>query len=207
MAWPNRILCVAAAALLLATEARAQGRVTGTVKGPDDRPIKGATVTAENPNAAPSSVVSTTDAKGKFAMLGLRGGQWVFSVQAPGFEIGHARVMTRTTGPNPTVGVVLAPLRDIAPAGPLASVDVADLQRRLDEAVALETAGQLDQAIERYRDILTHVPTLTSIHLQLGSLYERKHDPAAARSEYEAILKTDPGNTKARAALDRLGRG
>jgi tetratricopeptide (TPR) repeat protein len=114
--------------------------------------------------------------------------------------------MTRTTGPNPSIGVVLVPLRDIAPPGPLASVDVDDLQRRLDEAAALETSGRLDDAIERYRDILTHVPALTSIHLQLGSLYERTHDTAAARSEYQAILTTDPGNTKARAALDRLVR-
>jgi hypothetical protein len=64
----------------------------------------------------------------------------------------------------------------------------------------------LDDAIARYRDILDHLPPLTSIHLQLGSLYERKHDEAAAMAEYRALLKTDPGNTKARAALDRLVR-
>ena len=37
----------------ISSAAHAQGHVFGTVKDPDDRPIKGATITAENPNAAP----------------------------------------------------------------------------------------------------------------------------------------------------------
>jgi hypothetical protein len=206
MAWPNRIACVTGVALLVATQALAQGRVTGTVKDPDDRPIRGATITAENPNAAPSTFVSTTDDKGRFAILGLRAGQWTFTAQAPGFETARGRTTTRTTGPNSPVDFVLMRVREIAPPGPLATVDVPALQRKLDEAAALDAAGKLDESIGRYRDILTQLPVLTAIRLQLGSLYERKHDTSAATAEYQAILKTDPGNTKARAALDRLVR-
>ena len=206
MAWPTRIACVAAAALLLAADVRAQGRVTGTVKDGDDRPIKGATISAENPNAAPSSAVATSDAKGRFAMLGLRPGEWAFTVQAPGFEIARGRQIVRGAGPNQSLSVTLMALREISPPGPMASVDIAALQRSLDEADALAAKGQLDDAIAGYREIVRRLPVLTAIHLQLGSLYERKHDTTAARTEYETILKTEPGNTKARAALDRLVR-
>ncbi len=202
----NRILLALGALSLCAAQALAQGRVTGTVKDPDDRPIKGATITAENPNAAPSTLVATTDAKGRFAILGVRSGQWVFTAEAPGFETGRVRIATRTMGPNPAVDLILAPHREIAAPGPLANVDVAALQRRLDDAASLDASGQLDEAIERYLDIVGKLPVLTSIHLQLGSLYERKHDVAAAAAEYQTVLKTDPGNTKARAALDRLVR-
>ena len=206
MTRPSRTLCLAGAALLLATQAIAQGRVAGSVKDADDRPIKGATITAENPNAAPSTIVATTDAKGRFAMLGLRGGQWIFSAQAPGFETVHVRTTTRTTGPNANVDLKLVPVKALAPAGPLASIDVPALQKKLDEAAALESGGKLDEAIDRYKEILSNLPALTTIHPQLGSLYERKHDAPAATAEYKAILETDPGNTKARAALDRLVR-
>ena len=67
-------------------------------------------------------------------------------------------------------------------------------------------AGKLDEAIAAYRDVLTRVPALTSVHLQLGVLFERKGDTAAAVAEYQAALKADPANAKARAALDRLAR-
>jgi Carboxypeptidase regulatory-like domain len=206
MAWVTRVVCFAGAALLVTTQALAQGRISGTVKDPDDRPIKGATVTAENPNAAPSSFVATTDVKGRFAMLGLRSGLWTVTVEAPGFEASHVSATTRSAGLNAPLAVILTPHREIAPPGPFATVDVAIVQRKRDEAAELDAAGQIDTAIDRYREILTKLPALTSIHLQLGSLYERKHDQTAAIGEYQAMLKTDPGNTKARAALDRLTR-
>jgi hypothetical protein len=195
-----------ALSLLVTTPAFAQGRVTGTVKDADDHPIKGATITAENPNAAPSSFTATSDAKGRFGFLGLRGGLWTFTVRAPGYEAARTQSSTRTSGVNTPVQIVLQSLPQVAPSGPLATVDVAALQRRLDEAAALEAAGNVDQAIQIYRDIATDLPALTTVHLQLGLLYERKQDVTAATSEYQAVLKTDPGNTKARAALDRLVR-
>ena len=87
-------------ALLLtvcAASAAAQtGRVGGMVKDDTGQPIKGATVTAENPNASPSSFTATTDDKGRFSIIGLRTGQWSFTAQAPGFgaERGQMRVQT-----------------------------------------------------------------------------------------------------------------
>ena len=75
-------VCLAA----LAGSAIAQtGRVGGIVKDEPGQPIKGATVTAENPNASPSSFTATTDDKGRFSIIGLKTGQWTFTAQAPGF--------------------------------------------------------------------------------------------------------------------------
>ena len=196
----------AALTLLVSTPAFAQGRVSGTVKDSEDRPIKGATIVAENPNAAPSTFTGTTDAKGRFAFLGLRAGRWTFTVQAPGFEPARIQAVTRTLGPNAPLQIVLRAVPDLPPPGPAATIDVPALQNRLDEAAALETAGKLDEAIQRYRDMAAQMPALTSLHLQLGLLYERKHDTASAAAEYQTVLKTDPGNVKARAALDRLAR-
>ena len=72
-------------ATLAANAAAQTGRVGGTVKDESGQPIKGATITAENPNASPSSFTATTDDKGRFSMIGLRSGQWTFSAQSPGF--------------------------------------------------------------------------------------------------------------------------
>lgn len=189
--------------LLVSSPALAQGHVFGTVKDGDGRPIKGATISAESPSVAPSSVTATSDAKGQFSFLGLRGGLWTFTVQAPGYEGVVTQFATKTLGSNGPVQAVLLKRPD-APAGPLTSVDVPALQKRLDESAALDAAGKVDDSIKAYRAIADDVPTLTMVHLALGLLYERSNDATSATAEYNAVLKTDPDNAKARAGLDRV---
>jgi len=190
--------------LLVPATVSAQGRITGVVKDAEGHPIKGATVTAENPNIGPST--ASSDAKGRYGFLGLRGGTWTLTAQAPGFVTEKRQVTTRTMGQNPPVDFQLQPSPDAAPVGPMAGVDMKALQDQLDRAAQLEQAGKIDEAIAAYRGILDRLPVLTSVHLQLGILFERKHDNASATAEYQAVLKGDPANTKARAALDRLAR-
>ena len=190
--------------LLVSATASAQGRVYGTVKDPEGHAVKGATIIAENPNLPP--VTTTSDAKGRYGFLGLRGGTWTFTAHAPGFQPAKRQSTTRTMGVNAALDFELQPVTDLASLSPIANLNTNTLQQQLTAAAELEQAGKVDEAIAAYRDILSHVPPLTSVHLQLGVLLERKHDNAAAVAEYEAALKADPANAKARAALDRLAR-
>jgi len=196
---------ILAALMLVATTAAAQGRVTGTVKDEGGRAIKGATITAENADMAPASSTSTTDAKGKFSMLGLRGGLWTFTIEAPGYLAVRARARITYLGTNPPFDVRLktAPER---PSTPLEGIDSASVERQLDAADAAESAGRFDEALAIYREILARVPALTTVHLQIGAVLERTQDAAGALAEYQLVLKNDPDNPKARAAVDRLTR-
>ena len=195
---------VLAFVLLVPAAASAQGRVTGVVKDAEGRPIKGASIIAESPNYAATTV--TSDVKGRYSFLGLRGGAWTFTVKAPGFQQARRTSTTRTLGVNAPVDFELIAMPEAGQLGPLANLDTRELQQQLAAAAELDQAGKLDEAIARYRDILRRVPALTSVHLQLGALFERKADTAAAVAEYEAALKADPASVKARAALDRLAR-
>jgi tetratricopeptide (TPR) repeat protein len=188
--------------LFVSAAASAQGLVTGVVKDTNQRPIKGATITAESPNSR--SVTVTSDAKGRYAFLGLRGGAWTFTVKAPGFQQARRESTTGTLRANAPIDFELDALAELPPPGPLANLDTRKLQQQLTAAADLENAGKRDEAIAAYRDILAHVPALTSVYLQLGALFERKGDSAAAVAEYQALLNVDPANAKARAALDRL---
>jgi tetratricopeptide (TPR) repeat protein len=190
--------------LFVPAASSAQGRVTGVIKDADGHPIKGASITAESANYAATTV--TSDAKGRYSFLALRGGAWTLTVIAPGFQEARKTSTTRTMGVNAAMDFELEPIKEIAPLGPLATLDTLELQQQLTAAAALDKAGKLDEAIARYREILTRVPALTSVHLPLGALLERKADTAGAVAEYEAALKADPASVKARAALDRLGR-
>jgi hypothetical protein len=200
-----RVLSLAASVLLFAASAFAQGRVIGSVRNQDGQPLKGATITGDNPAAAPSTRTATSDAKGRFSFLALGKGEWTFTVDVPGYESTTTKLVVRILGTNPALDVVMRAIPQLPPSGPLATVDVAALQQRLDEAAAKENAGKLDEAIAIYREIAARLPPLTMVHLQLGALYERKQDVAAATAEYQLLLKSEPSNAKARAALERLG--
>src|SRR5262245_30623035 len=130
---PFRLALAAMVVAVFAGTAAAQtGRVGGTVKDDAGQPIKGATITAENPNASPSSFTATTDDKGRFSIIGLRTGQWTFTAQAPGFAPETGRMPVNTIGaPNPPLTFTLKKGGGAAPAGALGGLAAKDLQAEL----------------------------------------------------------------------------
>ncbi|MDQ8153055.1 MAG: tetratricopeptide repeat protein [Gemmatimonadota bacterium] len=77
--------------------------------------------------------------------------------------------------------------------------------------VAAATGQQLDRGEEALRKYLTlapppapNVPTLSTTHVRLGNIAERRGNTAAARAAYEQALALDPRNGQARRALAAL---
>ena len=191
-----------AAALCVAASAYAQtGRAGGTVKDEAGQPIKGATITAENPGAAPDSFTATTDDKGRWAIIGMRAGQWAFTAQSPGFIADGLRLDVRTVGaPNPPIEFRLKK-QPAAPPGALGNVAPKDLQQDLLAADQLYNNQQWDQAIAAYRAILDKTPALSVINLQIASAYRNKRDYDHAIAAYNDLLKADPNNDKAKIGI------
>lgn len=200
------LLFAAMMTLFLAVPAQAQtGRVGGVVKSTDGKPIKGATVKAQNPNASPSEFTATSDDKGRWSIIGLRSGRWTFTAEAPGFQAQSGNANVRTIGqPNPPLEFTLAPG---APAGP-AGIGK-EIQAELKAADDLRNAGQFDQAIEAYRGIKAKNPSLTMINMVIGGTYRqqasKESDKAARQSlfdqaiaAYQDMLKADPASDRAR---------
>jgi tetratricopeptide (TPR) repeat protein len=184
--------------LLGALPAAAQtGRIGGVVKDDKGQPLKGATVVAENPQASPPSFTATTDDKGRFSIIGLRAGNWKLTASAPGFSPSVGQVPIRTIGaPNPPVEFTLAP-GATGPAGALAGVNTKELQAELAAAEAKMNANDYDGAIAAYQAMLTKVPALTMLHLQIGRAYRMKKDYTSALAAYDTLLKADPNNERA----------
>src|SRR5262245_9751794 len=175
------LLTLALAALLVAAvagSAAAQtGRVGGTVKDEAGQPIKGASITAENPNASPSSFTATTDDKGRFSIIGLRTGRWTFSAQAPGYTPEAGQMNVQTIGaPNPPLTFTLKKGGGSAPASALGNLAAKDLQAELASADALYNAQKWDESIAAYRAIMAKAPALSAINLQIAAAYRNKKD-------------------------------
>jgi tetratricopeptide (TPR) repeat protein len=190
---------IVAALIVSALPAAAQtGRVGGTVRDGQGQPIKGATVTAENPQASPSTFTATTDDKGRYSIIGLRSGTWKITASAPGFAPGGGSIPVRTIGaPNPPVDIVLAP-GATGPAGALAGVNTKELQGELQKAEDLMNQQQYDAAIAAYQAILTKTPALTMINMQIGRAHRMKKDYDSALGAYNKILETEPTNERAK---------
>jgi Flp pilus assembly protein TadD len=196
-------LIVGVATLLLTTiagSALAQGsRVVGIVKDETGQPIKGATLSLENPDAIPRNFTATSDERGRFAVLGLKAGEWSIVAQAPGFLPDATRVMVRVTTPvAPTFTMRRAPL---PPPSILGNVGAKELQNELKTADQQFDAQQWDQAIASYKNILSRAPALNVLELQIGAAYRNKKDYDNAIAVYNDLLKADPASDKARVGL------
>jgi tetratricopeptide (TPR) repeat protein len=187
----------------VASGAAAQtGRVGGTVKDDAGQPLKGATITAENPNASPSSFTATTDDKGRFSIIGLRTGPWTFTAQAPGFAPESGRMNVQTIGsPNPPLTFTLKKGGPPGAAGALGGLAAKDLQADLAAADQFYNTQKWDEAIAAYRAIMTKAPSLSVINLQIAAAYRNKKDYDSALVAYNDLLKADPSNEKAKVGI------
>lgn len=185
------------ALVVSAVPAAAQtGRIGGTVKDSNNQPLKGATVTAENPGASPNSFTATTDDRGRFSMIGLKAGSWKLTATAPGFMPEGGSISIRTLGaPMPPVTFTLTP-GAAGPAGALAGIDTKELQAEVQAAIDLADAKQYDAAIAAYQAILTRVPALTMINGQIAQVQRLKKDYDGALASYQKVLDADPNNDK-----------
>lgn len=192
------VIVTFAVAILLAASAVAQppGRVTGVVRDEDEQPIKGATVVAQSTSVG-LSYTSSTDEKGRFFLLGLRPGEWVFMASAPGFAGNGSRMNVRAASNlNPPM---LFSLRRNGPGagGALEKVTAKDLQEKIENAERLLGQKKYDDAISAFRSIMSSAEPLAFLNLQVASAYVAKNDLARAQAAYEDLLKVDATHEKA----------
>ena len=195
----------AAALLVLMGISHAQAqviRVAGTIRDDDGRPVRGAAITAENPDHTPPRLTTTSNDKGEFGFIGIRRGVWTMNVEAPGFE----RLQLRRpvgTGRQQSIEVRLA--RTATPVAlPLDGLKASEIQQRIERAEALARAAISTVRSSRGATCSPECQRCSSVHLRLGALYERKPDPERARAAYRQLLVIEPGNATALAAIARL---
>lgn len=201
------IAAAAASALLFALPVAAQSaRATGTVRDEAGKPIAGATIRAFNPDLGPRLVISTSDSKGRWVMVGLRVGTYTFVVDAPGFVPMRGDGLVRTSATAP-IDFVLPKEPGLTP-GALPS----NIQAQITAANMMRDQGRIDQAIRAYEEIRTRYGSLTSLNLVIGAAYRRKAasepDATARRAAldraiecYTELLKANPDDPRANAEL------
>ena len=182
------------------------GFISGVVRDINDQPIAGATVIGEN-SQWQRRVDGETNEDGRFSFVGLQTGRWLFIVRGRGYQPVQGFAYVRGSGLGGRVTFVMEtdPLNPVAPqTGVLANLRADELQEALSTADLLFEIGEYDKAIEAYQAVLTTVPQLTSLHLQIGHAYKGKNDYQRALAAYRAIPATSPIGNEAQDAIDTL---
>lgn len=176
-------------------------RVSGLVKDDLGQPIKGATIRAENPDAPLGSITAATDDKGRFAIIGLARGEWMFTAEAPGFQSQFTELnIVRTGTPLPPLVFSLSKAVTRPPAG-VEGVTAKDMQQQLASADALYKQQKYEDAIGIYRTILRNAPSMTVVNLQIAAAYRSVKDYDRAIAAYAELLKAEPDNQRAHVGL------
>jgi len=181
---------------LTATPALAQsGYMTAIVYDDLGEPLQGATLLAENPTSSPRTLTTISDDRGRLSLIGLKSGQWSFTVEFPGFQPSQFSLpITQATRPPRPVLIRLERIPSIVLGGPLAGVNIDRLRDDLTRANRELADGDVDRAIERFERALDQAPGLPVVQLQLAAAYRLKQDDARAIAAYEGLLAVDPDN-------------
>ncbi len=178
--------------------AQSIGSLSGTVKDEAGNPLEGATVTVENPQAAPSKKSDQTNDKGEFMIGALPSGQWSVTIEADGFLPAQAqtRVAGMSGGRGRPLSVTLV-AGVSAPAG-MEGVGTEEIKAELDAANALFDQQDFAGALVAYQALSETFPELTAIRMQMANAHRQLKDYDAAIAEYEAVLVQEPTNQRAK---------
>jgi tetratricopeptide (TPR) repeat protein len=185
--------------------AQPTGRVNGVVRDEDGEAIKGATIAARHEYSG-TNYTAHTDNKGRFFIIGLRPGEWIFIASSPGYSVAGARMQVRVNSNlNPPMQFSL---RTTGPGagGALQKITAKSLQEQLAAADTLFNNRQWDDAVAAYRKIMSAAAPLAFINLQIAAAYIGKEDLAQAQTAYEEALKWDPASERAIVGLAAIKR-
>ena len=190
------LLVAGAASAQVRGRARLMGIVTDQATG---KPIEGAKVTVNLAGGQTQPIVVKTDAKGKWAALGLIGGTWDIDIEKDGYQ------PTRGSAPVSEVGPPQPPIKSA-----LAPAVVAEEQPQTTEvasgvapeAVAAVRAGEDFMAQQKYKEAaaefekaVPHIPDNMQLKQALAQAYYKSGELKKAISQLEHIRTVEPDNS------------
>ncbi len=215
-----RIIAAVAVACLSPAAAFAQldaAKIRGSVLDEKGQPIAGVELemTYKGETRVPIVKKSTTDKKGGFIRLGLKGGPWQITFKKEGYKTVGIETNLSIGDISEIAPVVMPAAAPSAPA-PVAAVDpaaaaeaaAAEHAKQLGEAyvkaLAALQAGQTAEAETMFKALVAQLPDLAEAHYNLGYLYELRGAPAEAEAEFAKAFELQPQSAAALVAQATL---
>ena len=172
------------------TTAQPAGAVRGQVVDLQGRAVDGAMVVFDFRGAGAERVEATTNSDGEFSRRDLSDGHYTVTAQKANVGTQSFRLRVR---PGQTVevnfllqpGAGPAPWRDDLPSREA-------LTEVFAEGVAANRAGDFEQAIAKFEEVLRSMPACMDCHYNIGIASTRMEDYAAAEVAFRKVLDIRP---------------
>ncbi|MFI5180461.1 MAG: tetratricopeptide repeat protein [Thermoanaerobaculia bacterium] len=188
---------IALAVVLLALPAFSQdwkgrGRLEGRVTDMDGKPIEGATIKIRIPDHPDQGADAKTDAKGRWAYMGLRGGEWKISIEAPGYITGETILSVSEVMRGNPANYAMKPVPKEAPAA------AGGLPPEIAEALkagnaALEEKRWTD-ARAAFEKVLPVAPENVGLMMALARSYSGEGNTEKAIEMVKKVTEKEPAN-------------
>ena len=165
----------------------AQSLVKGKVVDAQGNPVEGAVVSFEQQGGS-AKRDTKTDKKGEFLQVGLQSGAWKITATKEGVGT-NSQTGNITQGRPVELSFKLAPAAaGGALAGGADAKAAAELRALATAATAAQTAGNYDEAISKFNELVAKVPTCGECYLNLGHAYASKKSYTEAETAYKQAI-------------------
>ena len=177
-----------------AQEWKGKGRLEGKVTDLEGKPIAGATVKLRTGSSPGSGPDLKSDGGGRWTVLGLRGGEWKITIEAPGFIAGDVLIqVSEVTRANPIV-YKMPPVQVAAPG----EAQTTGLPPEIVEAVkagneALEQKKWTDARIA-FEKALPAIPDNVGLLMALARSYSGEGNTDKAIETLKKVTEKEPKN-------------
>src|SRR5690349_19949283 len=175
-----------------AAPALAQSVVRGKVTDAQGKPVQDAVI--EFASTDSNRKTSTkTDKNGEFLQVGLQSGGYKVTASKQGVGT-QTKDLGVKQGPNPQLNFALAPAG--AATGPADKAEATAVKAAADAALAAMKAGNNDEAIAKFQEVIAKVPNCTDCYYNMGVAHQNKkeYDQAEAAFKKAIELKPDYGD-------------
>jgi tetratricopeptide (TPR) repeat protein len=188
-----------AAVLFLTSSALAQSVVRGKVNDAQGKPVADATVVFEA-EGVNRRVTTKTDKSGEFLQVGLQSGAYKVTASKEG--VGSQTLpSTVRQGPNQALNFAITASSAMSAADKEAAVAV---QAAAGAAMDAMKAGQHDEAIAKFNEVIAKVPNCADCYYNIGVAQTQKQRPAEAEAAFKKALELKPDSAEAYTGLANL---
>jgi tetratricopeptide (TPR) repeat protein len=169
------------------------GAARGKVVDDKSQPLADAVVIVEFKGGVTRKLQTKSNKKGEFTQVGLQPGIYRFTATKDGYQ--PAFIESKIGIGEPVM------LPDIKLVAGGAAAEGQDLRGSFQKAVELTQAGKYDEAEAAYKEMLVKTPSVPEVHYNLGFVYAKKKDAAAAEAAYLKAIELKPDYVEALMAL------
>jgi tetratricopeptide (TPR) repeat protein len=172
---------------VLAQDWSGRGRQVGFVYDEDGNPLEGVKVKLLLVKTQ-SGFETTTDKDGKWAAMGVDGGQWYIDFELPGYE--PKKIVTEITDIR---GRVNKPI-EITMNKVEGLFVTEDMQEEYKKAIDLFNEGKYEESIPVFNTIVEKFPDAYIVYMNIGHSYFQMENYDEAEKYYLMVLEREPGH-------------